>query len=103
MAKIRGYSWPGNVREIQAVVQRALLHADTVVRADDLDIPEAELTSSAEPMPLERFAEAKARVIETFEREYLTKLLASCEGNVTRADRVFTVESGGPPEKPAPR
>ena len=33
------------------------------------------------------FAEAKARVIEAFERDYLTRLLAQSGGNVTLAAR----------------
>jgi transcriptional regulator with GAF, ATPase, and Fis domain len=96
------YDWPGNVRELRNVVEQALSLGDGVMSSmahgggavaavtagplggggvggggapgitaqDVLDLP---------------FKEAKGRLVEEFEREYLTALLARHKGNVSRA------------------
>ncbi len=38
------------------------------------------------------FKEAKERLIESFERDYLTGLISRCEGNISRAAREAGIE-----------
>ncbi len=83
---IDGYDWPGNVREMQAVLERAVLLARTgAIAAADLDLPYASSHSSDDVVSMKR---AKEHAIEVFERVYLRQLLARCAGNVSLAARI---------------
>jgi transcriptional regulator with GAF, ATPase, and Fis domain len=78
-------AWPGNVRELRNAVMRALAlgTAGTIpappmsdqVRVD-LDVP---------------FAEARDRLLESFESAYLAEALARADGNATRAAEIAGV------------
>ncbi|QSQ18304.1 sigma 54-interacting transcriptional regulator [Myxococcus landrumensis] len=82
-ALLEQYPWPGNVRELRNVVQR-------VVNLGEHALPEmsaserARFTSAELEMP---FKEAKERLIDGFERDYLKNLLERCGGNISRASR----------------
>jgi transcriptional regulator with PAS, ATPase and Fis domain len=81
--KLVMHAWPGNVRELETVIQRAVILASSpVLRPVDIDLPHSSQNSVSEA---QSFREAKARVIEQFERTYLHNLLAAHEGNVTHA------------------
>ena len=102
MAKLMGYSWPGNVRELQGVIQRAVAMASgDILEAHDLDLPETEkpeLTGptmalmSREGISSNSFQDMKAKVIEEFERAYLSELLSTHQGNISKAARVAKKE-----------
>src|SRR5574341_639285 len=102
-AKLMGYAWPGNVRELQGVVQRAVAMASgEMLEACDLDLPESGWPETVGPtmtlvsrglMPDEGgFQEMKTKVIEEFERAYLSELLSSHHGNISRAARAAKKE-----------
>ncbi|HEX8846867.1 MAG TPA: sigma-54 dependent transcriptional regulator [Pyrinomonadaceae bacterium] len=87
--KLNSHSWPGNVRELENAIRQAVILADgPVLRARDIhlstDVPEQEAPA---PLIEESFKAAKARVIETFERNYLSDIVAACDGNISRAAR----------------
>ncbi|NTX06773.1 sigma 54-interacting transcriptional regulator [Myxococcus sp. CA051A] len=114
-ALLTQYPWPGNVRELRNVVDRVVsLGEEALPDIPDVPAPvpppedDSESTQSlALDLP---FKEAKERLIEGFERDYLRNLVERCEGNVSRAareagiDRVYLrkllrkhgLESGGP-------
>jgi DNA-binding NtrC family response regulator len=81
------HGWPGNVRELRNVIQRAaslcqgatLTLADLELRPDRRPAPDIEIDLNL------TFKEAKARVIERFERSYLAALITRHRGNLTRA------------------
>jgi transcriptional regulator with GAF, ATPase, and Fis domain len=76
------YSWPGNVREMQGILQRAvLLSRRSCLTADDLDLPGA---PAGKVMSM---STAKDRAIDQFERKYLFEVLNRCKGNVSQAAR----------------
>ncbi len=76
------YAWPGNVRELENMVrQLVLLTPSKVIRTQDLPWP----AQSVEIGAADSFRAAKARAIGGFERSYLTGLLQSHRGNITRA------------------
>jgi DNA-binding NtrC family response regulator len=89
------HDWPGNVRELRNVVERALSlgHAAIAELAMEGGRPAvAEGTLDVEPKRPSNpdvlelpFKEAKAALVETFERDYLTALLARHRGNISRA------------------
>jgi DNA-binding NtrC family response regulator len=94
---LEAYDWPGNVRELRNVVEQALSlsggapELDARVLGFDAPAPPAD-APPPEPVPVPggrtvRFKEAKERLIECWEREYLAKLLERASGNVSLAAR----------------
>lgn len=82
---VEGYDWPGNVREMEAVFERAVLLSSTgVITAEDLGIP----VNMARNAEMTDMRSAKNRVIMHFERTYLSELLFQCTGNISRAARI---------------
>jgi DNA-binding NtrC family response regulator len=83
LSKLMMYEWPGNVRELEGLILRALVLTNSVVlQPVDINLPQ----QSARPIqenPLLR--QAKANMIQNFELNYLTKLLALHHGNITHA------------------
>lgn len=101
--KLMSHTWPGNVRELQGVIQRAVAMASgDMLEAADLDLPESEIQELSGPtMALmaregisgsSSFQDMKAKVIEEFERAYLTELLATHQGNISKAARAARKE-----------
>jgi two-component system response regulator GlrR len=82
---ILAYAWPGNIRELQHAIERGVLLAPgDEVQAEDLGI-ETRGTAGDRSNDADSFQLAKARAVETFERDYIERLLARCGGNITRA------------------
>jgi len=89
---LRAYHWPGNVRELEN-----LMHREVLLATGDLlrVFPAADSALSLGPFQPDElqlagigFAAAKSRAVEIFEKEYLIRLMADAQGNVTRAARV---------------
>jgi len=78
------YDWPGNVRELEHVVERAVLFSEhTLIREIDIISPQQKTAACRVS-----FKEAKAKVINEFERNYIEKLLIAYQGNITKAAQV---------------
>jgi len=91
--------WRGNVRELQNLVEHLMVLASpaSVIEADD--IPEqqdfvAGPLADAAPAPAlhEAYHLAKEQVLTSFEREYVTRLVARASGNMSRAARLASVD-----------
>jgi DNA-binding NtrC family response regulator len=81
--KLLTYHWPGNVRELENIVAAAVALCDgPLICGCDFSFSGEHEESPAS------FRDAKARVIIEFEREYIVRLLSSCDGNVSKAARV---------------
>jgi two-component system, NtrC family, response regulator len=81
------YPWPGNVRELRNVVERVVNLGEEALPEEmsaPIDIPRETKAMLALELP---FKEAKERLIEGFERDYLKSLLDRCGGNISRAAR----------------
>lgn len=106
LRRLLDHDYPGNVRELGNYLQRAVIMSrgdslTAVLLADieairlpasDQGAPApgpaasgASLDAPAQPPSLASFHEAKRRVIEKFEREYLIAALTECGGIVYRA------------------
>jgi len=86
------YPWPGNVRELRNVVERMMsLATGRVITVADvppeiLVSPPQRETAGTAAADL-AFRDAKRCTVDRFEREYLHRLLAVHEGNVTQSAR----------------
>jgi two-component system response regulator AtoC len=87
LAAAAGYPWPGNVRELRNLCERAALMGWDAV-APLLGRPAVEEPTLATPaefsLPL---LDARARLVERFERAYLTRLLKQHRGKVGEVAR----------------
>jgi DNA-binding NtrC family response regulator len=86
------YDWPGNIRQLEyAILRAAQLAAATCVELDDVDLPGVNMEDARRDAVPETenvsFTELKRRTIEAFERQYLTRLMEQCRGNVTHVAR----------------
>ncbi len=106
MERLKTHPWPGNVRELHSFLERAATLAagdgsidaePTYVEAPTPEVParprEAiesfmRLAGSTTAMP---FKDAKARLVEAFERQYWTRLIEQTGGNVSEAGRIAGV------------
>jgi len=80
------YDYPGNVRELENMMHRAvILCEDTIIHPYDLPPEVFPSRCSPAALPCGNFHEVKARMIATFEKSYLTAVLRECGGIVSRA------------------
>ncbi|MCP3143150.1 sigma 54-interacting transcriptional regulator [Pyxidicoccus xibeiensis] len=83
-ALLAQYPWPGNVRELRNVVEQVVNLGEEALPEMTPD-PLAPTVGAADlELP---FKEAKERLLEGFERDYLRSLMERCESNVSRASR----------------
>jgi len=84
------YDWPGNVRQLENAVIRAIhLSQSNEIKIEDLGIPsitakQHDTPSNNSPESLS-FKEMKQKAIESFEVDFLNRLMQEHRGNVTHA------------------
>jgi DNA-binding NtrC family response regulator len=72
LGRLTAHAWPGNIRELESALARAMLRSrDGLIRADDLDVGTASGTASPGPQSLER--------------SMIEAALCEARGNVTAA------------------
>lgn len=75
------YDWPGNVRELEHVVQRAALFCEhKFIQETDIFLPQEKAVTYSMS-----FKDAKAHMVNKFEKSYIERLLLSYQGNITKA------------------
>ncbi len=84
------HEWQGNVRELEHAVERAvILCSEGVIQPEDLPPNVQQGVTGVAPVPAVYvdlpFKEAKARLVEEFERHYIAEVLEQCGGNISRA------------------
>jgi DNA-binding NtrC family response regulator len=94
--KLVAYGWPGNVRELRNVVARAVALGapGTPFAQMPVILGAAVVKTGGEPVARadRPFHEAKAELVERFERDYLNDLLAQHGNNLSQAARIAGVE-----------
>ena len=90
-ARLQQYGWPGNVRELRNVIERVIIMVggDTIT-AQDLGflgrdgVPDAPVSKG----PVVPLSEAR----DHFEKDYILRILASQNGNMSRTAEILGVE-----------
>lgn len=83
---LKSYSWPGNVRELQNIIGRAyFLSSSDIIRREDLPIQlEHNVNKMLKEILTLSYKDARDRILEKFEVEYLTYHLRKNKGNISQ-------------------
>jgi transcriptional regulator with PAS, ATPase and Fis domain len=92
LAHLAGFSWPGNVRQLENVLERAVvaLRGGSLLQAEGIHLPPAmqrftgEAAAPAAPAPVPISAPA-AQSLRDLERSAIAEALAACGGNIKKA------------------
>jgi two-component system response regulator HydG len=82
VARLASRDWPGNVRELQNAVARTIALGDAPDPAGLAAVADVFASVLAMRLPLPR---AREKIIDAFERVYVTRVLEENGGNVARA------------------
>jgi two-component system NtrC family response regulator len=79
LAAMKSYAWPGNIREMQNIVERCIiLRKGAVIHMDDLDLP------GKDPLP-------EGISLEAVEKAYVLNALKKAEQNRSKAARLLKI------------
>jgi DNA-binding NtrC family response regulator len=77
------HDWPGNVRELENVLeQAAILTTESFIRPNDLPATLIKPVRTGEPPPL---------TLDALEKQHITSVLRSCNGNRTKAALILGI------------
>ncbi|MCI0692232.1 sigma-54 dependent transcriptional regulator [candidate division KSB1 bacterium] len=90
MERLETYRWPGNVRHLKNIIERAVsLSRRPVIETDDLPayikFPKSKGNTSIWGAP---YSEAKKRHLEQFEKKYLKELLRETNHDIAKAAQI---------------
>jgi transcriptional regulator with PAS, ATPase and Fis domain len=84
------HAWPGNVRELRNVIDRAIALSPGAEAFGQLRLGVRNQSSSDEALTVRTdlpYGQAKAMLLDTFERLYLRDVFERCDGNISAAAR----------------
>ena len=84
LQSLRSYNWPGNVRELENVIQRLVVMTD----GDIIEVPDLPTLMRFSALRKTGFTRTLAEV----ESEYINNVLASVDGNKTRAAKILGID-----------
>jgi DNA-binding NtrC family response regulator len=124
LARLAAYHWPGNVRELRNVVERSvLIHGGGKLEAGQIALGPDPVSAQDGPLPESLpadavageeqtgFSSTEALTLEEVEKQHVRRVLASVEGNRSRAARLLGIarstllrklerwQEGTPPEE----
>ena len=91
MAALERYHWPGNIRELENMLERAMILADHgVITPNNLAIPQAMSDSSYGPS-----SQSLKAIVETAEKNAIILCLKKVNGNRSKASRLLGISRSG--------
>ncbi|MDR1107229.1 MAG: sigma-54 dependent transcriptional regulator [Treponema sp.] len=104
MEKLMSWSFPGNIRELENILERARIYCrDYVIRPEDIDLhgsPAAPVSGEpvppsgeplSAPLPGEPPPARAVPSLDTVEKDAITRALANCGGNRTKAAELLGI------------
>ncbi len=101
---LSAYAWPGNIRELAAVIERALLFAKDTLEPEHLGLPVAEPPSMRQPAEPEQVSDALRQPsgdarplsedLRDVEKRRIVEALERCSGNQSRAAALLGIARG---------
>jgi len=114
LARLTSYPWPGNIRELENVIERAVLFCDgSELHLSDLpaevrgssglaggdapisSTPQPPLSSELSSGPIDGLKEQVKAAMSRLERELIVRALEQTSGNVTHAARLLKISRKG--------
>ena len=90
------YSWPGNIRELENVIEQAVaLFNQPVFTSDDLPAAVRDRAASrfAHNLPhSEQFLFADTPTLEEVKKRYVLHVLKNAQGNISQTARVLNID-----------
>ena len=88
--RLEGYSWPGNIRELEHAMERAVVLCDST-QLSDRDFPFLE---SPPPFISEELFQPRAlqEALTLFKKQYINKLLEHTGGNQSKAAKILNIQ-----------
>jgi two-component system, NtrC family, response regulator GlrR len=89
------HDWPGNVRELRSAVERAVITGDPALWAGLMDSAPVTPPAGTNPYdfdPVLSFRDAKALATTSWERWFITELMAKNENNLSKAARAAKMD-----------
>lgn len=83
LAILNRYNWPGNIRELENVIQRAVIMCDKII--DVVHLPE-HLKYTLE------FSDNEFEPLKVIEKKYIEKVLRSTGNNKTKAAKILQID-----------
>lgn len=89
---LEAYSWPGNIRELAAEMERLVLYADDdgYIRPENIS---ARIHSTGTGEPSEHYSKGLEDLLESYERRVITEALKRHDCNVARASEALGLGS----------
>ena len=83
MDALKEYAWPGNIRELQHVIERSVILAESgSISNDDLQLTEQPATNFSDDDDLD---------LEELEKRHISRVLQKFEGNISHAARALKI------------
>ncbi len=97
---LRSYNWPGNIRELQNVIEHTavLTPPGTEITGVDIPFPDDQIGEEVTPLGTdpslfqEEYHVARDRLLDEFEKRYVTSLVNRADGNMSKAARLAGVD-----------
>jgi DNA-binding NtrC family response regulator len=95
MDLLRSYSWPGNIRELENVIERAVVLSNQPVLGPD-DLPQ-EIRHPSDWKECEALADKTFHIgdtptLDVVKKRYILHVLALSQGNITRAAKTLNID-----------
>lgn len=92
IARLESYQWPGNVRQLRNVMERAAIVCESDrISAGDLELSEKTSPRQASSMSLPPDM-SYDKAMERFERKLITQTLERAKGNISKAAEILDIK-----------